>query len=317
MKDRPAILVVGSLNMDLTLQLPRMPLVGESLVGLRYSRTPGGKGANQAVALARMGADVTLVGKVGDDADGEKLIANLAANGVTTDFVGKAGGNSTGLAVILLDSDGRNSIAVFPAANDEMAVADLAAAFAQNRFDALVLQLEIPDPVIIESYRLARGAAVPVFLDAGPARPFPLEELWGIDVISPNETEVRALTGIEVKTLAEAELAATELIRRTNTRAVVIKLGSSGALLRTREGYCRHFPAFAVRAVDPTAAGDAFTAALAIQLLKTEDIPKSVIYANLAGALATTRLGAQTSLPTAQEIELFREQLRLKPEVHV
>jgi ribokinase len=225
--------------------------------------------------------------------------------------VSKAENAATGLAVILLDSDGRNSIAVFPAANNEMTVAELPAVFAWKQFDALVLQLEIPDAVIIDAYRFAKRAAVPVFLDAGPARPFPLEELWGIDVLSPNETETLALTGIKVKSLDQAKLAAAQLAKRSDAGAVVIKLGSLGAMSRTRDGCCQYFPAFKVHAVDPTAAGDAFTAALAVRFLKTGDIRQSVNYANLAGALATTRLGAQVSLPTDREIEDYQQRSQL------
>jgi ribokinase len=309
--------VIGSLNMDLVLQLPRMPLVGESLVGSRYSRIPGGKGANQAVALARLGAKVTFAGKVGNDADGEKLVENLKRNGIATEFVRKAEDSSTGLAVVLLDPDEHNAIAVFPGANGELTVAEVEGVFARDRFDALILQLEIPDQVIIASCRLAQRAGIMTFLDAGPARPFPLEELWGIDVLSPNETEVLALTGIDVKSPADAELAGAALLSRTNATAVVIKLGSSGALLRTRQGVCEHFPAYKVDVIDPTAAGDAFTAALAFRYLETGDFEESVLYANLAGALATTRLGAGPALPTALEIEQFRQQLPQKLEAHV
>lgn len=317
MKCPRSVLAIGSLNMDMVLQLPRMPLVGESLVGSRYFRIPGGKGANQAVALARLGARVTFVGKVGNDADGEALVENLKRNGIATEFVRKANDSSTGLAVILLDPNEHNSIAVFPGANDELTMDEVEGVFARDQFDALILQLEIPDEVIVASCRIAQRAGIMTFLDAGPARPFPLEELWGIDVLSPNETEVLALTGVEVQSLADAELAAATLIRRTNAKAVVIKLGSSGALLRTTLGACKHFPAFKVDVIDPTAAGDAFTAALAIRYLETGNFEESVLYANLAGALATTRLGAEPSLPTAREIELFRQQLSLKLEAHV
>jgi ribokinase len=316
-KSPRSVLVIGSLNMDLVLQVPRMPLIGESLVGSSYSRIPGGKGANQAVALARLGAKVTFAGKVGNDTDGEELVENLNQNGIATEFVSKAEDSSTGLAVILLDSNENNAITVFPGANDELTIAEVERVFARDRYDALVLQLEIPDQVIVASCRLAQRAGIMTFLDAGPARPFPLEELWGIDVLSPNETEVLALTGIEVKSLADAKLAAAALITRTNAKAVVIKLGSSGALLRTRQGVCVHFPAYKVDVIDPTAAGDAFTAALAFRYLETGDFEESVLYANLAGALATTRLGAGLALPTALEIEQFRQRLPQKLEAHV
>lgn len=317
MKHPCSVLAIGSLNMDLVLQLPRMPLVGESMVGSRYSKIPGGKGANQAVALTRLGAKVTFAGKVGNDADGEALVGNLKRNGIATDFVSKAEGGSTGLAVIMLDSNKHNAIVVFPGANGELTIDEVEGAFGRDQFDALILQLEIPDDVIIAASRFAERAGILTILDAGPARPFPLEELGRIDILSPNETEVLALTGIEMKSLADAELAAETLIRRANATAVVIKLGSSGALLQTRQGPCKHFPAFKADVIDPTAAGDAFTAALAIRYLETGDFGESVLYANLAGALATTRLGAEPSLPTAQEVELFRQQMPMALETHV
>jgi ribokinase len=305
---RPSILVVGSVNMDLVLQLPRMPLLGESMVGHQYSRIPGGKGANQAVGLARLGAKVTLAGKVGKDADGATLLGLLKQQGVATDYVIEAEGSSTGLAVIFLDATGQNSVAVFPGANYEITEDELRTVFAADKFDAVMMQLEVPDQVVIATYRFAEKSAIPVFLDAGPARPFPLEQLWGIDLLSPNETEVTALTGIEVKSLADAERAAAKLMTRSGAKAVVIKLGSQGALLRTADGQVEQYRAPQVEAIDTTAAGDAFTAALLVRYLETGDFREAVPYANFAGALATTRLGAQPSLPTAEEIERQRGQ---------
>src|SRR5271169_6080075 len=164
MKSPRSVLVIGSLNMDLVLQLPRMPLIGESLVGSSYSRIPGGKGANQAVALARLGARVTFAGKVGNDPDGNTLVENLKRNGIATEFVSKADDSSTGLAVILLDPNGHNAIAVFPGANDELTVAEVEGVFSRGRFDALILQLEIPDQVIVASWRLAQKAGILTFL---------------------------------------------------------------------------------------------------------------------------------------------------------
>ena len=314
---RYSILVVGSLNMDMVLEVSRMPLPGESLVGQRYSRIPGGKGANQAVGLARLGATVTLAGKVGKDADGARLVEVLKKEGIATNFVFAAEKTATGLAVILLDNTGQNAIVTYPGANLDLNEADILKAFAAGSFDALMLQLEVPDEVIISSCQLAKKMGIPAFVDAGPARPFPLERIRGIDVLSPNETELLALTGIEVTSIADAELDAAELISRSNAKAVVIKLGAAGALLRTAEGMGEHFPAHKVNVVDSTAAGDAFAAALMIRYLETSDLRKSVTYANLAGALAATKLGAQPSLPTALEIEVLRQQGQGGRRLHV
>jgi ribokinase len=287
-----------------------MPQIGESLIGLRYTWIPGGKGANQAVALVRLGAHATLSGRVGNDKDGISLVGSLEQQGVLTDFVVKDKTDPTGMAVILLDTAKDNLIAVFPGANNDLNETDLQDAFASDRFDAVVMQLEVPDKVVIASCRLARSKEIPVFLDAGPARPFPLEELAELEVLSPNETEVLALTGTKVNSLRDAEIAAGTLLRRTHSKAVVIKLGSSGAFLRTQDGLAKHYPAFTVDAIDPTAAGDAFTAGLTIRYLETGDLEESVLYANAAGALAATKLGAQPSLPTALEVELFLEHSR-------
>jgi ribokinase len=303
--------------MDLVVEVSRMPHVGESLVGQGYSKIPGGKGANQAVGLARQGAVITLVGKVGRDAEGAKLLEVLKEEGIVTDFVFYAENTATGLAFILLDNMGQNAIVTYPGANLQLSQTELLRALTASSFDALMLQLEVPDEIIVASFQFAKKIGVPTFLDAGPARSFPLEQLSGIDVLSPNETEVLALTGIEVKSIADAELGAAELISRANAKAVVIKLGAAGALLRTAEGKSEHFPAHKVNVVDSTAAGDAFTAALMIRYLDTNDLRESVTYANLAGALTTTKLGAQPSLPTALEIEAARQQWQPGGRPHV
>src|ERR1035438_5041332 len=167
---RHSILVVGSLNMDMVLEVSRMPHPGESLVGQRYSRIPGGKGANQAVGLARLGAAVTLAGKVGRDADGAKLLKSLKEEGIATNFVFEAEKTATGLAVILLDKTGQNSIVTFSGANSDLNEADILKAFAACSFDALLLQLEVPDEIIISSFQFAKKIGIPTFLDAGPAR---------------------------------------------------------------------------------------------------------------------------------------------------
>ncbi len=300
---RPSILVVGSMNMDLVLEISRMPHPGESLVGKGCSRIPGGKGANQAVALARLGAAVTMVGKMGRDADGAKLLEGLKEEGIRTEFVFEAEKTATGLAVVLLNDAGQNSIVTYPGANLELDETEVQTAFAAGSYDALMLQLELPDEIVLSSYRLAKKLGIPTFLDAGPARFFPLEELRGIDLLSPNETELLALAGIEIKSIADAKLGAAELLSRSGAKAVVVKLGAAGALLHTAEGISEHFPAHKVNVVDSTAAGDAFTAALTIRYLETGDFRDSVTRANLAGALATTKLGAQPSLPTAEEID--------------
>ena len=301
-----SILVVGSINMDLVLRVSRMPHPGESLIGETYHHIPGGKGANQAVAAARLGAAVTLAGKVGKDVNGMKLREHLDAQGITTRCVVSDGKSQTGLAVITLETSGQNSIIVFPGANMDIRKDELQHAFAGGHYDAVMLQLEIPQEIVIECCNLARVAGIPVVLDAGPAQAFPLEQVRGIAILTPNETETLALTGMEVRTLDDAARAASLLLARAQAHAVVMKLGEKGALLRTAEGASEHFPARSVEVVDTTAAGDAFTAAMSIRYLQTGNLREAIPYGNLVGALTVTRLGAQPSLPTASEVEAFR-----------
>ncbi len=303
---KPVVLVVGSINMDLVLQTPRMPRPGESLIGQTYHHIPGGKGANQAVAAARLGADVTLAGKVGEDVNGMKLREHLDAQGIATHGIVSDANSQTGLAVIIVEVSGQNSIIVCPGANMDIRKDELQHAFAGGRYDAVMLQLEIPQEIVIECCNLARVAGIPVILDAGPAQAFPLEQVRGIAILTPNETEALALTGIEVRTLDDAARAASVLLARAQAHAVVMKLGEKGALLRTAEGANEHFPARGVEVVDTTAAGDAFTAAMTIRYLQTGDLREAIAFGNLVGALTVTRLGAQPSLPTSSEVEAFR-----------
>lgn len=315
--DKSSILVVGSVNMDFIFRGSRMPLPGESLMVDTFHEVPGGKGANQAVAAARLGACVTFGGKIGNDAHGLKLKRNLEAEGVSTSWVVVDGKVQTGLAVIVLDAAGQNSIVVFPGANREIRKEELCGVFEQGRYDAVLLQMEVPQDVVLECSRLALAAGIPVVLDAGPAQQFPLEELSGVEILTPNETEALALTGLEIHTLDDAARASSILMARSKACSVVLKLGEKGALLRTRDGVVEHFPAHSVEVIDTTAAGDAFTAALTVSYLRFRDLRGAVAYGNLAGAFATTRLGAQPSLPTRAELETFGARLQVTRETYV
>lgn len=312
-----SLLVVGSINMDLVVKTSRLPLEGESLVGETFSYVHGGKGANQAVALARLGATVTLLGKVGDDFHGVALREELAREGVDTGFVGFDKAVPTGFAVVLVDACASNAIVVFPGANDCVASADISKALASSGFDAVVLQFELPNQIVIDTCRLAREAGIPLIVDAGPARQFPLEEIPGVDVLSPNETEALALTGVEVRNLSDARVAAERILERSQAKAVVMKLGASGALLQFAGREAEHFPAQHVAAVDPTAAGDAFTSAMTYHFMSTGDLRESVAFANYVGAMATLKLGARGSLPTASEVDDFMKVSRSRGAIHV
>ncbi len=297
----PRILVVGSVNMDLVLELGRVPAPGENLIGTRYSYVPGGKGANQAVAAARIGAEVTFVARVGSDAHGERLRESLEREGIDTSQVGCAPGAPSGLAVIMVEKSGQNRIIVYPGANMTLDESCVVAAFGAE-YDAVMLQLEVPDAVVAAAYRGARERRVPVVLDAGPARQFDLSLVRGIDILSPNQSETSVLTGMPCDTVEQARAAAVKLAELSGARHVVIKMGAQGALAHSG-GAGVHVPPFAVDAVDPTAAGDAFTAATVVRWLETGVLVESVRFGNAAGALAASILGAQPSLPSRKAAE--------------
>jgi len=298
------VVVVGSTNFDLVVKADRLPKEGESMLATNLKFFPGGKGANQAVGVARLGARTTFIGSVGRDMIGDFLIQGLEANGIDTAWVRRDPACTTGCAFIMLLPNGNNSIVVDPAANFALTPADIErAAEVIARADALGTVLEVPLEVVEAALRVARKAGKLTVLDAGPPRHCPAEILKLADVVSPNETELARLTGEEVTGRVSAREAAEKLLD-LGVKTVVLKLGSDGSMLVTRQG-AEHFPACKVETVDPTAAGDAFTAALAVQLAAGIGIGDAIRYANCAGALATTRLGAQPSLPTREEVEAF------------
>lgn len=298
------VVVVGSTNFDLVVKADRLPKEGESMLATNLKFFPGGKGANQAVAVARLGAKATFVGAVGKDMIGDFLIQGLEANAIDTTYVRRDTACTTGCAFIMLFPNGNNSIVVDPAANFSLTPADIErAGEVIGRADALCTVLEVPLAVVETSLRLARKAGKLTVLDAGPPRHCPPEILKLADVVSPNETELEQLSGEKVSGRVSAREAAEKLLG-LGVKTVVLKLGSDGAMLVTRRG-SKHFPACKVEAVDPTAAGDAFTAALTVQLAGGAAMDEAIRYANLAGALAVTKLGAQPSLPTRAEVEAF------------
>jgi ribokinase len=303
MNSKPSILVIGSVNMDLVLMSEKVPVGGETVLGESYAYIPGGKGANQGVAAARLGADVTFVGRVGEDANGKELKGNLQKEGINSEFVIADPQSSTGLAAIMLEETGQNRIIVIPGANMKITKEDLQTAF-EHTYDAVIVQLEIPDEIVMEACRLGKEKNIPVILDAGPAKNFPLEQLEGLEILSPNESEAFALTGLEVNSIESAEKVAKLLTERSNAKTIVLKMGAQGAYLY-EDGEGEFFPAHKVNAVDTTAAGDAFTAALTVKYISSGDIKEAIRFANVVGALTVTRMGAQPSLPTVEEVEKF------------
>ncbi len=296
------ITVVGSLNMDLIVRAPHLPAPGETVLGDRFYTAPGGKGANQAVATARLGASVTMVGRVGRDTFGEELRATLTRDGVDVRFVRVDDEQASGVALIALDANGQNNIIVASGANMHVKPADVEAADEWiRRSQILLLQLEIPLEANLRAVELARAAGVPVVLNPAPARALPRELLSQVDYLIPNESEASLLSGVHVHDLDSARQAA-QALRQREAGTVIVTLGEKGALLVHADS-ARHAPGFAVDVVDTTAAGDAFIAGFAVAMTQGKSLEDAVRFANAAGALATTRLGAQPSLPTLAEVQ--------------
>ncbi len=302
----PNVLVVGSINMDLIVRCERLPTEGETAHGDDLVTAAGGKGANQAVASSRLGAQTHMVGRLGEDEFGTRLRAGLEENNVNTQAVLTDPDASTGVALILLEASGQNRIVIMSGANARVGTQDVATAKEQlPEVDVVLLQLEIPISTVAQVAAAAREAQVRSVLDAGAATREAIDAGLPalMDVISPNETEAQALTGVEVTGLASAAEAARRL-REMGARDVVVKLGSEGAYWSGEAGE-DHVPAFAIDPVDTTAAGDAFTACLAIDIASGEEMLAALRRANGAGALACLKLGAQPSMPTRGELESF------------
>ncbi len=298
----PHVTVVGSLNMDLVIRAPRIPQPGETIIGSELHTVPGGKGANQAVAAARLGVRVSMVGRVGHDAFAGPLLDNLTATGVDHTFVTGDAEAATGVALIVVDDAGQNSIVVASGANMRLSPADVEAAEAAiSAAQVVLLQLESPLETVTRAAEIARAHGVTVILNPAPARPLPAGLLSLVDVLVPNESETELLSGMPVGNQAEAEAAAAAL-RASGVGTLILTLGERGAML-AREGEAALFPAFDVTPVDTTAAGDAFVGGLAVALAEGKALAEAVRWGNAAGALATTRLGAQPSLPTRQALE--------------
>jgi ribokinase len=300
------VTVVGSLNMDLVARAPRIPAPGETIIGSEFHNAPGGKGANQAVAAARLGAHVSMVGRVGRDAFGEALLENLASDGIDHTFVKQDPDAATGVALIVVDDAGQNSIVVASGANMRLSPADVdAAKETVADADVLLLQLESPLETVARAAEVAREHGVRVILNPAPARQLPDELLSLVDVLIPNESETALLSDMPVDDQAQAAAAATSLLE-LGVGTVILTLGERGALLAQAAG-ATHVPAFEVVPVDTTAAGDAFVGGFAVALAEEKPLVEAVRWGNAAGALATTRMGAQPSLPTRQAVERLLE----------
>lgn len=294
--------VVGSINMDIILNAQRLPEVGENVLGTTYGYSFGGKGANQATALARLGANVKMIGKVADDDNGKALVGNLKNNGIDASGVA-TDGSATGLAAILIDGEGKNRIIVYEGANSEI-IPQTAVESISDDVSLLLVQFETNEESVVSTVNYAVQKGITVVVDCGPAKNFALEKMQGVTIISPNESETKALTGVfpsDEKTILEASKI---LFERSKAKYVVLKLGERGCSVWDGEKLTL-LPAYKSNVVDTTAAGDCFTAALALEYVRTGDIYSSCDFGNKAGAIAVSRMGAAESMPTAEAVLHF------------
>ncbi|WP_420454356.1 ribokinase [Rubrivirga sp.] len=300
---RGRVLVVGSANMDLVVVCERFPAPGETVLTDELTAFSGGKGANQAVACARLGGDVRFLGRVGDDAFGGQLLDDLDAAGVDVGAV-QADDGSSGVALITVDGRGENQIIVASGANGRLAPDDVEAARSLfEAADVVLLQLEVPVETVERAAALATEVGARVVLNPAPARPLSDALLASVDVLTPNESEAAALSGVAVTDRASAGQAARALVAR-GARHVVVTLGADGALSVSAERE-RHVPAPAVRAVDTTGAGDAFNGALAFALARGQSVDDALLLANAVGAAAVTQRGAQAAMPTLDQVAVY------------
>ena len=299
------ILIIGSLNMDMVIEMKAMPKVGETVLGDTLTYVPGGKGANQTYAAGKIGGNVTMLGCVGDDSIGGILIQNLAASGANTSAIRRVDGKPTGTAVIYVNEEGNNSIVVVSGANYACDVAYL------KEYDHLIaetdyvmLQMEIPYDTVFYAIRRASELGKTVILNPAPA-PLPEqipEDIWGkIDYFTPNETELLKLTGQDILSMENVKKGAESLIQK-GVKHVLVTLGDKGVFFHDGKN-TEVFPARKVEAVDTTAAGDCFSGAFVAGLAEGKSIADAVAMANLASSLAVTRKGAQSSIPTRQELD--------------
>ena len=313
------IVVIGSINMDLVSRCARMPALGETVAGSDLLTIPGGKGANQAVTAARLagpGDEVHMIGRVGDDDFGQRLLIALREHGVRTDHVTVTEAVSTGCAVILVNKAGENSIVVSPGANARLSPADVdAAAELIAAASVVLLQLEVPSDTVAHAIAVARRSSAKLILDPAPVPPKSLPRaLYGVDVLTPNQNEADLLLArrstmgrmrrskpVDIRQLGEE-------LRGRGPAAVVLKLGRKGALIV--DGEFEHVKGRKVTVVDTTAAGDAFNGALGVALAEGMELGRAVRFANAAGAKACEKFGAQPSLPTRMEVEALMEGMR-------
>jgi ribokinase len=306
--DSPRIVVIGSLNMDFVVSVERLPAPGETVLGGAFRMIPGGKGANQAYAAARLGGRVAMAGRVGYDLFGDQLKAGLAAAGVEISEIHATRSEPTGVALIWVDRAGQNSIVVASGANGTLTLAEEAARRLFQGAGIALFQLETPLATVAAALAAARAEGVRTILDPAPAQPLPSELLSRVDLLTPNESEALILLGQPPGRIpADQRPAVARALRARGSDTVILKLGDEGCFVASAGGEW-HLPAFAVTAVDTTAAGDTFNAALAVALAAGEPLEAAARFANAAAAVSVTRAGAQSSAPSRPEVEALLRQ---------
>ncbi|MCD8225560.1 MAG: ribokinase [Clostridiales bacterium] len=300
------IVVIGSLNMDFAVNVKHAPKVGETILGDDFRLTPGGKGANQAYAAAKLGGKVTMLGAIGDDTYGQMLMDNLRNAGVCVDYLKKTKDSSTGMALITVDENSDNSIVVIQGANKEVDIPYIDSMLDIIKdCDIVIFQLEIPVETVAYAARRAKEFGKTVILDPAPAQcDLPQELLENADVIKPNENEILTLLGADDSLALDN---AVGLLREKGAKNILVTLGADGSCYYGQDGSEIHVPANKVKAVDTTGAGDSYTAAFAVNLSEKKDIKSAMKFASRVGAMAVMKAGAQTSIPTREEVELWAE----------
>jgi ribokinase len=298
------ICVIGSLNMDLVTKVENFPKPGETIVGESFKAFPGGKGANQAIALGRLGADVFLIGKVGEDIYGTEYLEVLKNNNVGQSGIHIEKGISSGVAVIQVNEKGENNIVVIPGANGKVDVKYIESKWSiLEEADIFLFQLEIPMITVIDTMKKLKAKGKTIILDPAPATKLPEEIFKYIDYITPNETEIETLVGKSIKNEDDLKESAQILLDK-GVKAVIAKLGSKGAAI-IKKDECINISGFKVNAVDTTAAGDSFNAGFAFALAEEKDLEECVRFGNAVGAISTTALGAQEAMPTYNVVMSF------------
>ena len=303
------ILVIGSSNTDLVVRTEKMPKPGETLLGGTFFVNPGGKGANQAVAAARLGNDVTFCCMTGQDDYGRAARELFRGEGIDIDYVFSTPESASGIAVILVDAKGENSIVVASGANLKLTPEDIDRIEGYENYDIVLCQLEIPVETVCHAARRVKEHGGCFILNPAPACALPEALLSDVDILTPNETEAELLSGVQIVD-RESAVRAAEILSEKGVHTVIVTLGSKGALLY-RDGAYEFIPAYKVDAVDTTAAGDVFNGALCVALAEGKEMHEAICFAQAASAIAVTRAGAQQSAPTRQDVEYVLNQQTL------